>query len=139
MTIKVNSDNLIFLNNLNSASDRLATAMSRLSTGARIQYAGDDAAGFMISKGLEVKQRGLNTANNNIQMAMSLLGIAEGSIQTMLSPLYRIRDLALQSSNGFYSEEERKAMQMEVDSLFAEITRTKDTTEFNGTKLFIKS
>ena len=69
MTIKVNSDNLIFLNNLNSASDRLATAMSRLSTGIRVKNAADDAAGFMISKGLEVKQRGLNTANNNIQMA----------------------------------------------------------------------
>ncbi|MBQ3101858.1 hypothetical protein IJC60_02520, partial [bacterium] len=96
MTIKVNSENLIFLNNLNSASDRLATAMARLSSGARIQNAGDDAAGFMISKGLEVSQRGLSTANNNIQMGMSLLGIAEGSIQTMLSPLYRIRDLALQ-------------------------------------------
>ena len=136
MTIKVNSENLIFLNNLNSASDRLATAMSRLATGARIQNAGDDAAGFMISKGLEVKQRGLNTANNNIQMGLSLLGIAEGSIQTMLSPLYRIRDLALQSSNGVYSDTERKAMQMEVDSLFAEIKRTRDTAEFNGTKLF---
>ncbi len=110
--------------------------MARLSSGARIQNAGDDAAGFMISKGLEVKQRGLNTANNNIQMGMSLLGIAEGSIQTMLSPLYRIRDLALQSSNGIYSAEERKAMQMEVDSLFEEITRIKNTTEFNGVNLF---
>ena len=136
MTIKVNSENLIFLNNLNSASDRLATAMSRLSSGARIQNAGDDAAGFMISKGLEVSKRGLSTANNNIQMGMSLLGIAEGSIQTMLSPLYRIRDLALQSSNGVYSEAERKAMQMEVDSLFEEITRIKNTTEFNGVNLF---
>ncbi|MBQ3101920.1 hypothetical protein IJC60_02835, partial [bacterium] len=87
-------------------------------------------------KGLEVSQRGLSTANNNIQMGMSLLGIAEGSIQTMLSPLYRIRDLALQSSNGVYSDTERKAMQMEVDSLFEEITRIKNTTEFNGVNLF---
>lgn len=136
MAIKVHSDNLIFLNNLNRASDRLATAMGRLSTGARVQSAGDDAAGFMISKGLEVSERGLATANNNIQMGMSLLGIAEGSIQTMLSSLYRVRDLALESSNGIYSADERKAMQMEVDSLFDEIVRTKNTTEFNGVNLF---
>ncbi len=136
MAIKVHSDNLIFLNNLNQASDRLATAMGRLSTGARIQSAGDDAAGFMISKGLEVTQRGLNTANNNIQTGVSLLGIAEGSIKTMLSSLYRVRNLALQSSNGVYSDTERSAMQMEVDSLFDEIVRTKNTTEFNGVNLF---
>lgn len=136
MAIKVHSDNLIFLNNLNRASDRLATAMGRLSTGARVQSAADDAAGFMISKGLEVSERGLATANNNIQMGMSLLGIAEGSIQTMLSSLYRVRDLALESSNGIYSADERKAMQMEVDSLFNEIVRTKNTTEFNGVNLF---
>lgn len=112
--------------------------MNRLSTGARVNCAADDAAGFMISKGLEVKQRGLNTANDNIQTGLSLLGVAEGSLQTMLSPLYRIRDLALQSSNGIYSEKERQAMQLEVDALFDEIVRTKNTTEFNGVKLFSK-
>ena len=138
MISNVSSENLIFINNLNSASDRLAVAMNRLSTGARVNCAADDAAGFMISKGLEVKQRGLNTANDNIQTGLSLLGVAEGSLQTMLSPLYRIRDLALQSSNGIYSEKERQAMQLEVDALFDEIVRTKNTTEFNGVKLFSK-
>lgn len=112
--------------------------MARLSTGARINNAKDDAAGFMISKGLEVEERGLATANTNIQTGLSLLNIAEGSIQTMLSPLYRIRDLALQSANGIYTKAERKAMQDELDALFNEIVRIKNSTQFNGTNLFGK-
>ena len=112
--------------------------MGRLSTGARINTAKDDAAGFMISKGLEVEERGLATANTNIQTGLSLLNIAEGSIQTMLSPLYRIRDLALQSANGIYTKEERNAMQDELDALFNEIVRIKNSTKFNGTNLFGK-
>ncbi len=113
-------------------------AMHRMSTGYRINSAGDDAAGFIVASNLNTQTRGLSVANKNIQSANALLNIAEGSLSSMNNMLQRIRSLALQSANGVYSDSERSALQQEVDALLEEITRTKNTTEYNGKNLFGK-
>ncbi|MBR1977762.1 flagellin, partial [bacterium] len=136
MTIKVRSENLILINNLNRTSDRLATAMGRLSTGYRINSASDGAAELMLSKGLEKQISGLSVCNDNANMAKSLLTVADGSLSEITSMAQRIRDIALSSANGIYSEDERRAYQSEVDALVEEIKRQTDEARYNDYKLF---
>ncbi|MBR1977332.1 hypothetical protein IKA15_03540 [bacterium] len=136
MTIKVHSENLILINNLTKTSDRLATAMGRLSTGYRINSASDGAAELMLSKGLEKQISGLSVCNDNANMAKSLLTVADGSLSEITSMAQRIRDIALSSANGIYSEDERRAYQTEVDALVSEIKRQTDEARYNDYKLF---
>ncbi len=112
--------------------------MHRLSTGSKINYASDNAANFMISKGLTVQQSGLKTANNNIQMATSILNTADGALNEMTDLTLRIRDLALQSSNGGYSSTERSALQQEVNQLTSSINQLLSGTKFNNFNIFGK-
>ncbi len=136
MAIKVNSNNLIFLNNLNSTTDRLATAMGRLSTGYRINSASDGAAELMLSKGLEKQISGLSVCNDNANMARNVLSVADGSLSQITQMAQRIRDIALSSANGVYGEAERQAYQSEVDGLVEEIKRQTNDAKYNDYKLF---
>src|SRR5215211_8475754 len=116
-------------------SDKLAKAMEKLSSGYRINRAGDDAAGLAISEKLRGQIGGLGQASRNASDAISMVQTAEGALNEVHSMLQRVRELAVQYKNGTLSTNDRQSIQSEVDQLKAEIERIGTDTEFNGTKL----
>jgi flagellin len=121
--------------NLSATEERLATSMERLSSGYRINRAADDAAGLAISERLRGQIGGLDQAQRNAQDAISLVQTAEGSLTEVHAMLHRIRDLAVQYKNGSLSNNDRTAIQSEVNQLASEIERIGQSAEFNGIKL----
>jgi flagellin len=121
--------------NLSGTEERLATSMERLSSGYRINRAADDAAGLAISERLRGQIGGLDQAQRNVQDAVSLVQTAEGSLTEVHSMLQRIRDLAVQYKNGSLSNNDRTAIQSEVNQLASEIERIGQSAEFNGLKV----
>lgn len=109
--------------------------MTQLSSGLRINSAADDAAGLAISEKMRAQIRGLNQASRNAQDGISLIQTAEGAMNEVHSILNRIRELAVQSANGTYTDEERNNMQFEVDELLKEIGNISKNTEFNKMSL----
>src|SRR5918998_1594818 len=116
-------------------SHRLGKSMERLSSGYRINRAGDDAAGLAISEKLRAQIGGLAQAQRNAQDAVSLVQTAEGALAEVHSMLQRVRDLAVQFSNGTLSASDKAAITAEVSQLSAEITRIGSQTKFNGISL----
>ena len=116
-------------------SDALGKAMEKLSSGYRINRAGDDAAGLAISEKLRGQIGGLAQAGRNAQDAVSLVQTAEGALNEVHSMLQRVRELAVQYKNGSLSTQDRQAIQSEVNQLSAEIERIGTDTEFNNIKL----
>jgi flagellin len=112
-----------------------AKSMEKLSSGYRINRAGDDAAGLSISEKMRSQIKGLNQASRNSQDAISLVQTAEGALNETQSILQRMRELSVQSSNDTNVVADRDAIQNEVDQLTAEIDRIGNTTEFNTRKL----
>jgi len=110
-------------------------SMEKLSSGLRINRAGDDAAGLSISEKMRAQIRGLTMASKNAQDGISLIQTAEGALQETHAILQRMRELAVQSANDTNVEVDRAAIQAEIDELAAEITRIANTTEFNTQKL----
>ena len=110
-------------------------AMERLSTGKRINYAKDDAAGSAIAVRLTAEIQGLAVASRNAADGQSMLDTAEGALQETQKLLLRLRELAVQSSNGTLTTSDRGALQAEAAQLEAEITRISDTTSWGGIKL----
>jgi flagellin len=121
--------------NLTGTENRLATSMERLSSGYRINRAADDAAGLAISERLRGQIGGLDQAQRNVQDAISLVQTAEGSLTEVHAMLHRIRDLAVQYKNGSLSNNDRNAIQSEVNQLASEIERIGQSAEFNGIRL----
>ncbi|MEK3994151.1 flagellin [Psychrobacillus sp. FSL K6-2365] len=109
--------------------------IEKLSSGLRINRAGDDAAGLAISEKMRGQIRGLDMAAKNAQDGISMIQTAEGALNETHSILQRMRELAVQSSNDTNTTADREAMQAEVTSLTAEIDRISGTTEFNTKKL----
>jgi flagellin len=116
-------------------SDQLGKAMEKLSSGYRINRAGDDAAGLSISEKLRGQISGLAQASRNSQDAVSMVQTAEGALNEVHAMLQRVRELAVQYKNGTLSTTDQQAIQSEVNQLKAEIERIGTDTEFNGTKL----
>jgi flagellin len=116
-------------------SDKLGKAMEKLSSGYRINRAGDDAAGLAISEKLRGQISGLAQASRNSSDAVSLVQTAEGALNEVHSMLQRVRELAVQYKNGTLATNDRLAIQSEVNQLKAEIERIGTDTEFNGIKL----
>jgi flagellin len=116
-------------------SEKLGKAMEKLSSGYRINRAGDDAAGLAISEKLRGQIGGLTQASRNAQDAVSLVQTAEGALHEVHSMLQRVRELAVQYKNGTLSSADRLAIQSEVNQLQAEIERIGTDTEFNSIKL----
>ena len=112
-----------------------AKAMERLSSGLRINRAGDDAAGLAISEKMRAQVRGLKQASRNAQDGISLIQTAEGSLNESHAILQRMRELADQSANGTLTSEDRQALQGEFTELKKELDRIGNTTEFNTLKL----
>ncbi|MEK3825583.1 MULTISPECIES: flagellin Hag [Paenibacillus] len=110
-------------------------AIEKLSSGLRINRAGDDAAGLAISEKMRGQIRGLDMATKNAQDSISLIQTAEGALNETHSILQRMRELAVQSSNDTNTDKDRTALQDEVNELAKEITRISNTTEFNTKKL----
>jgi flagellin len=116
-----------------------ATAQSKsiekLSSGLRINRAGDDAAGLSISEKMRAQIRGLNQASRNAQDGISLIQTAEGALNETHAILQRMRELAVQAANDTYVDNDRSYIQAEIKQLTAEINRIASTTEFNTQKL----
>ena len=110
----------------------LAKNMEKLSSGEKINRAGDDAAGLAISEKMRSQIRGLNKASESISNGVSFIQTTEGYLQETTDILQRIRELAVQGSNGIYSDEDRMQIQVEVSSLVAEVDRIASSAQFNG-------
>ena len=122
-----------------SASQGLNSAMEKLSTGSRINYAKDDAAGQAIATRLTAEIGGLAMASRNAADAQSMLDTAEGALTETHTILLRMRELAVQSANGTLQASDRTALGAEFDALEAEVTRISDNTSWAGTKLLDSS
>jgi flagellin len=106
--------------------------IERLSSGMRINRAGDDAAGLAVSEKMRSQIRGLQQAERNAADGISLIQTAEGYLQETSSILQRLRELAVQASNGIYSTEDRMQIQVEVSALVDEVNRIASHAQFNG-------
>jgi len=106
--------------------------IEKLSSGERINRAGDDASGLAVSEKMRSQIRGLNQANRNIQNGVSFIQATEGYLTETTDILQRVRELAVQSANGIYSDEDRMQIQVEVSQLVSEIDRVASQAQFNG-------
>lgn len=113
----------------------MSEAMERLSSGRRINTAADDAAGLAIANRQTSQIRGLNQAIRNANDGVSLIQTAEGALDETTNILQRMRELAIQSANGIYSDADRSTLDAEVQQLKAELDRISETTSFNGQKV----
>jgi len=132
------NNNLMAMNThrqLGLNSDAGAKSIEKLSSGYRINRAGDDAAGLSISEKMRGQIRGLDQASRNAQDGISMIQTAEGALNESQAILQRMRELSVQSSNGTLTSEDRDALQNEVTQLKSEIDRIGNTTEFNTQKL----
>ena len=110
----------------------IASSMSKLSSGMRINKAGDDASGLAVSEKMRSQIRGLNQASDNAANGISFIQATEGNLQETTDILQRIRELSIQSSNGIYTAEDRMQIQVEVSQLVDEIDRIASHAQFNG-------
>lgn len=121
--------------NMYSTSNNLERSMARLSSGYRINQAADDAAGLAISENLKAQIRGLRQASRNASDGISLVQIAEGSLNEVSNMLIRLRELAIQSSSDTIGDTERKFVDVEYQQLKSEIQRITENTSYNGFEL----
>ncbi len=120
---------------LGVSNSSLAKSTEKLSSGYRINRAGDDAAGLSISEKMRGQIRGLDRASTNAQDGVSLIQTAEGAMNEMHSVLQRMRELTVQAANDTNEDDDRKAISLEQEQLVKELDRIADQTEFNGKKL----
>jgi len=123
--------------NASTKADRMmGTAMERLSSGKRINSAKDDAAGLAISTTMTAQVRGMNQGIRNANDGISMAQTAEGALNEVTNMMQRIRELAVQSTSGTYSNADKANIQLEVAELTTQIESVLTNTEFNGQKLF---
>jgi len=111
--------------------------IEKLSSGMKINKAGDDASGLAVSEKLRSQIRGLNQASRNIANGVSFIQTTEGYLQESQDILHRMRELAVQSSNGIYSPEDRMQIQVEVSQLVDEVNRIASHAQFNGMNMLL--
>ena len=139
MVINHNMSSLYANRTLGVSNDQLMGNIEKLSSGQRINKAGDDASGLAVSEKMRSQIRGLNQANRNIQNGVSFIQATEGYLQETTDILQRIRELAVQSANGIYSDEDRQQIQVEVSQLVAEVDRIASQAQFNGMNMLTGS
>ena len=132
MIINHNMSSLYADRVLNISNDSIMKNMEKLSSGERINRAGDDASGLAVSEKMRSQIRGLNQASKNITNAVSFIQTTEGYLGETTDILQRVRELAVQSANGIYSDEDRMQIQVEVSQLVAEVDRIASVAQFNG-------
>ncbi len=135
MIINHNMSALYADRTLGVSNDALMGNIEKLSSGERINRAGDDASGLAVSEKMRAQIRGLNQANRNIQNGVSFIQTTEGYLQETTDILQRVRELAVQSANGIYSDEDRMQIQVEVSQLVSEVDRIASQAQFNGMSL----
>ena len=138
MRIQHNISALNSYRQLGTNNNAMSKNLEKLSSGYRINRAGDDAAGLAISEKMRAQIKGLETAQKNANDAISLVQTAEGALTEVHSMLNRMAELATQAANGTYTKgdgEDTEKIQLEIDELIDEIDRIKDSTNFNGITL----
>ena len=135
MIINHNLSSMFASRQLNVTGNSLTKTMEKLSSGESINRAGDNASGLAVSEKMRSQIRGLNQASRNIGDGISMAQVAEGYMQESTDILQRIRELAVQSANGVFSDEDRAMIQVEVSQLVAEVDRIASTAQFNGMSL----
>ena len=135
MVVRTNTMALNAYRQLGMNNSAVSKSLEKLSSGFRINRAGDDAAGLAISEKMKAQITGLETASANAQDGISLIQTAEGNLNEVHDMLNRMVELATKSANGTYTTTEREALQDEVDALLEEIDRIAQSANFNGTRL----
>lgn len=126
----------LFAARANESVDKMLTKnLETLSSGYRINRAGDDAAGLAVSEKMRAQIRGLNQASRNAADGISFIQTAEGYLQETQDVLHRIRELAIQSANGIYTDEDRLQIQVEFSQLVDEVDRVASHAQFNELNL----
>ncbi|MCI5523017.1 MAG: flagellin [Spirochaetales bacterium] len=132
MVINHNMSAMYSNRTLGVTTGNLSKDMEKLSSGEKINRAGDDASGLAVSEKMRSQIRGLNQASRNASNGISFIQTTEGYLQETTDIVQRIRELAVQSSNGIYSDEDRMQIQVEVSQLVAEVDRIASQAQFNG-------
>ena len=135
MRIGTNVAAIVANNALQKSQNNLSTSIERLSSGYKINGSKDDAAGCAISEKMRAQIRGLSQAQNNTADGVSVLNTAEGAITEIQSMLTRLKELSVQAANDVNSDDEREAIQKEIEQINNEIDRISDQTEFNTQSL----
>jgi flagellin len=136
MRIQHNIAALNATRNLSTNNSAVSKNLEKLSSGYRINRAGDDAAGLALSEKMRAQITNLEVSKKNAEDGISLIQTAEGALTEVHSMLNRMVELATQSANGIYDTTDREALQAEADALSSEISRIASSTTFNGTTLF---
>ena len=132
MVINHNMSAMFSNRSLGVTQGSLTKDMEKLSSGQKINRAGDDASGLAVSEKMRSQIRGLNQASRNAANGISFIQTTEGYLQETTDIIQRIRELAVQASNGIYSDEDRMQIQVEVSQLVAEVDRIASQAQFNG-------
>ena len=132
MVINHNMSSLYADRVLGMSNDSIMKNMEKLSSGERINRAGDDASGLAVSEKMRSQIRGLNQASRNVENGISFIQTTEGYLNETTDILQRVRELSVQSANGIYSDEDRMQIQVEVSQLVAEVDRVASQAQFNG-------
>ena len=135
MIINHNMSAMYANRSLGVTGGEIAKNIEKLASGMRINRAGDDASGLAVSEKLRGQIRGLNQATRNIENGISFIQTTEGYLQENQDILHRMRELAVQSANGVYTQEDRMQIQVEVSQLVDEINRIASHAQFNGMNL----
>ncbi|MFM0168991.1 flagellin [Paraburkholderia sediminicola] len=133
--INSNINSLVAQQNLNGSQSALSQAITRLSSGKRINSAADDAAGLAISTRMQTQINGLNQGVSNANDGVSMIQTASSALSSLTSSLQRIRQLAVQASTGSLSSSDQAALQKEVSAQIAEVNRIASQTTYNGTNI----
>ena len=136
ITLGTDVSDLILQRTLYDNTLGLNSAIERMTSGYKINHASDNAAGYSMVTDLNKRISSMLQVRQNTEDGISLLQIAEGGLEEIESLLQRLRDLAIQASNGSYDADSRAAMQSEADSIIAEIERVKNSIEYDGMNLY---
>jgi flagellin len=132
MVINHNMSAMFASRSLGISNGHMQKDMEKLSSGEKINRAGDDASGLAVSEKMRAQIRGLNQASKNAANGISFIQTTEGYLKETTEIVHRLRELAITSSNGIYTDEDRTYIQVEVSSLIAEVDRIASCAQFNG-------
>jgi flagellin len=139
MIINHNMSSMYANRQLGVTQGDVAKNIEKLSSGQRINRAGDDASGLAVSEKMRSQIRGLNQAEKNIQNGVAFIQTTEGYLQESQDIMHRLRELSVQSANGIYTDEDRMQIQVEVSQLVDEINRIASHAQFNGMNILTGS
>ena len=136
LSINTDLQNILLRSTLNKSTLDLNDAVSRMTTGYKVNHAKDNAAGYSIITDLSTRISSMLQVQQNTEDGIALLSTAEGGLQEIQTQLERLRELTMQASTGTYDATTRAKMQTEADSIIKEINRLRKTVEYDGRSLF---